>query len=100
MARKTAFAQTSADTASVACAIERYKLGHGRLPESLEELVPACLEKLPHDVINGQPLKYKRTDDGRYAIYSVGWNEKDDGGTAGFKKGEHDVPEEGDWVWR
>jgi hypothetical protein len=58
------------------------------------------MDKSPHDIIDGQPLKYLRTADGHYAIYSVGWNEKDDGGVAGFKKGEHDVPEEGDWVWR
>jgi len=100
MTRKTAFAQTAVDTAAVACAIERYKLAHAGLPESLDALVPQFIEKLPHDIIDGRQLKYLRTADGRYAIYSVGWNEKDDGGMAGFKKGEHDVPEEGDWVWR
>jgi Bacterial type II secretion system protein G. len=108
-ARKTAFGQTAADTAAIACAVERFKLARGKLPESLEELVPQFMEKLPHDVITGQPLKYMRTEDGHYAIYSLGWNEKDDGGVTGFKKGaadvpvkkgEHDVPEEGDWVWR
>jgi hypothetical protein len=100
LARKTAFGQTAADTAAIACAIERFKMAKGRLPESLEELMPQFMEKLPHDIIDGESLKYKRTEDGHYAIYSVGWNEKDDGGLAGFKKGEHDVPEEGDWVWR
>jgi hypothetical protein len=108
-ARKTAFGQTAADTAGIACAVERYKLAHGGLPESLGQLVPEFLVGLPHDIINGQPLKYNRTKEGHYAIYSVGWNEKDDGGVAGFKrgeadlpvkKGEHDAPEEGDWVWR
>jgi hypothetical protein len=100
VARKTAFGQTAADTAAIACAIERFRLAQGRVPESLQELAPEYLEKLPHDIIIGQPLKYTRTKDGHYAIYSVGWNEKDDGAVAGFKKGEHDVPEEGDWVWR
>jgi hypothetical protein len=100
LARKTAFGQTAVDAAAVACAIERFKLAKGKMPEALEELVPHYMEKLPHDIITGQSLKYKRTADGRYAIYSVGWNEKDDGGAAGFKKGEHDAPEEGDWVWR
>lgn len=98
--RKTAFAQTAVDTAVIACSIERYKLAHGKLPETLDALVPQFMDKLPHDIIDGRPLKYLRTADGHYAIYSVGWNEKDDGGMAGFKKGEHDVPEEGDWVWR
>jgi hypothetical protein len=100
LARKTAFGQTAADTAAVACAVERFKLAKGRLPESLEQLVPEFMEKLPHDIIDGQALNYRRTEDGHYMIYSVGWNEEDDGGLAGFKKGEHDVPEEGDWVWR
>jgi hypothetical protein len=100
LARKTAFGQTAADTAGIACAIERFKLAKGKLPESLDDLVPQFIEKLPHDIITGQPLKYKRTNDEQYAVYSVGWNEKDDGAVAAFKKGEHDVPEEGDWVWR
>jgi hypothetical protein len=109
LARKTAFGQTAADTAGIACAVERFKLVKGKLPESLEELVPQFMEKLPHDIITGQSLKYKRTDDGRYAVYSVGWNEIDDGGVTGLrkgesdvwvKKGENDVPAEGDWVWR
>jgi hypothetical protein len=109
LARKTAFGQTAADTAGIACAVERFKLAKGKLPEALEEVAPQFMEKLPHDIITGQPFKYKRTEDGHYAIYSVGWNEKDDGGVTGFrkgendvpfKKGEHDVPEEGDWVWR
>jgi hypothetical protein len=100
VSRKTAFGQTAVDTAAIACAIERYKLAHGALPESLEALVPQFIDKLPHDLIDGRPLRYQRTANGHYAIYSVGWNEKDDGGVAGYKKGEHDLPEEGDWVWR
>jgi hypothetical protein len=79
------------------------------MPGALQELVPHYMEKLPHDIITGQSLKYKRTEDGHYAIYSVGWDEEDDGGLTGFKKGEsdfpfrkgeHGVPEKGDWVWR
>jgi hypothetical protein len=108
VARKIAFGQTAADTAGIACAVERFRLANGRVPESLVQLVPGYLEKLPRDIIDGRPLRYRPTEGGRYAIYSVGWNEKDDGGVAGFKKDalggpelrEHDVPEEGDWVWR
>ena len=40
----------------------------------------SSIEKLPHDIINGQPLHYRRTDDGQFVLYSVGWDEKDDGG--------------------
>ena len=32
-------------------------------------------------------------------LYSVGWNEKDDGGTVAFTKGGAVDRDEGDWVW-
>jgi len=51
----------------------------GQYPESLEALVPQYAEKLPHDIIGGQGLHYHRTGDGRFVLYSVGWNGKDDG---------------------
>jgi hypothetical protein len=38
-------------------------------------------------------LKYRRTNGGGYLLYSVGWDEKDDGGVAAQSR------EEGDWVW-
>ncbi|MGN6553963.1 MAG: hypothetical protein ACTHLW_09595 [Verrucomicrobiota bacterium] len=56
---------------------------------------------LPHDIITGQPLPYRRQNDGRFLLYSVGWNQKDDGGTVVRKKrsmSEVD-PDQGDWVW-
>jgi hypothetical protein len=98
--QKTAFAQTSVDTAAVACALERYRLAHGQFPDSLEELATQFMDKLPHDIINGQPLKYHRSTEGRYVLYSIGWNEKDDGGTVAMaKSGEGADSNEGDWVW-
>jgi hypothetical protein len=58
------------------------------------------MAELPHDVINGEPLKYRRSDDGQFLLYSVGWNEKDDGGSLVLTKdGASRVLEEGDWVW-
>ena len=85
--------QTLANEAFVACGLERYRLAHGQYPESLGALVPQFAAKLPHDIIGGQPLKYHRSADGRFALYSVGWNEKDDGGVVSK------AVEEGDWVW-
>ena len=75
--------QTLANEAFIACGLERYRLAHGQYPETLEALVPQFAEKLPHDIIGGQPLKYHRTADGQFVLYSVGWNEKDDGGVPG-----------------
>jgi hypothetical protein len=86
-------AQTLANEAYIACGLERYRLAKGQYPENLEALVPQFAEKLPHDIIGGGPLHYHRTDNGRFVLYSVGWNDKDDGGVAGKAIGE------GDWVW-
>jgi hypothetical protein len=55
--------------------------------------VPQFAEKLPHDIIGGEPLKYDRTADDRFELYSIGWNGKDDGGVPGKTTAE------GDWVW-
>jgi hypothetical protein len=99
--RKFAGGQESVDLARVAIALERYRLAHGEYPESLEALAPQFLGKLPRDIINGKPLHYRRTTDGQFVLYSVGWNEADDGGVVVLSKGSWprvDV-NEGDWVW-
>jgi hypothetical protein len=98
--RRCAYAQTFSDLAHLACALERYRLAHGHVPETLEALVPRFIGKLPHDVINGAPLKYHPTDDGLFLLYSVGWNETDDGGRVALTKGGHPDRDNGDWVWR
>ncbi|HWY32805.1 MAG TPA: hypothetical protein VNX46_18720 [Candidatus Acidoferrum sp.] len=97
-------AQAHLDLARVAIALERFRLAHGEFPDSLDVLAPQFLDPIPHDVINGQPLHYRRTNDGQFVLYSVGWNETDDGGVVGHrkeKKGRDESPdmEEGDWVW-
>ena len=99
IAEKSARGQNSVDLARIACALERYRLANGQFPETLEALAPKFIEKLPHDVINGQPLKYRRTDDGQFVLYSVGWNEADDGGKVGLTKNGNWDAKKGDWVW-
>ncbi len=99
-AEKAAQAQSLSDRARVAVALERHRLAHGQFPENLAALTPQFIAKLPHDVINGQPLKYRRTDDGGFILYSVGWNETDDGGNVVLTKGGGVDPKKGDWVWR
>jgi hypothetical protein len=101
VAQKTAFAQSEVDMAMISCALERYRLAEGRYPDALNDLVPRFAARLPHDIINGQPMKYRRTEDGRFVLYSVGWNEKDDGGIVAATKTKpprQDVLQ-GDWVW-
>jgi hypothetical protein len=100
-AKKAAYAQTSVNLAHVAIALERYRLAHGEFPESLDPLAPQFMSELPHDIINGQPLHYRRTADGQFVLYSIGWNETDDGGVVVMKKNSKDVNrDQGDWVWR
>jgi hypothetical protein len=60
----------------------------------LETLVPEFIKQLPHDLINGQPLKYHRDDPEHFTIYSIGWDEKDDGGSFVTTWSGP-----GDWVW-
>ncbi len=99
-AQKFAFGQSSVDLARVAIALERYRLAHGEYPEALEALVPTFLATLPHDVIGGRPLQYRRADKEHFLVYSVGWNEKDDGGTIALKEDGTLDAESGDWVWQ
>jgi hypothetical protein len=63
--------------------------------------VPQFIATIPHDLIGGQPLHYRRTDDGKFLLYSIGWNEKDDGGQQKSHRGYPytDDYSKGDWVW-
>ncbi len=79
---------------AVACALERYRLAHGEYPERLEMLVPDLISTIPGDVIEDAALRYRRAAPNAFLLYSIGWNERDDGGVPGKT-----VPE-GDWVWR
>ena len=70
------------------------------LSEKLDALVPAFIAKVPYDVIDRQPLRYRRTAADQFVLYSVGWNETDDGGQIALI---HDKPprpdfDQGDWV--
>jgi hypothetical protein len=91
----TAHNQTLVNEGQIACALERYHLAQGEYPETLDALAPQFSEIIPRDIIGGQPLHYGRTSDGKFSLYSVGWNKTDDGGNDGgsdFAKG--------DWVWK
>ena len=98
--KKLAVTQASIDLARVACGLERYRLARGEYPEMLDALSPQFIARVPHDIINGQPLHYHRTDDGNFILYSVGWNEKDDGGQVVLTKNGSVDREKGDWVWQ
>ena len=86
--------QSLVNEGQIACALERYRLAHGDYPPTLDALSSEFIEKLPHDIIGGQPLHYCRTGDGKFLLYSVGWNRTDDGGIASDKM------DQDDWVWK
>jgi hypothetical protein len=97
---KVARIQAQVDLARVACALERYRLANGNYPETLDPLAPQFIAPLPHDLINGQPLHYHRTDDGKFILYSIGWDEKDDGGKIFLTEKGNVDPKKGDWIWQ
>lgn len=80
--------------ARTACAIERFRLAHGNLPQDLNQLQPIWLESAPLDPVTGGPLQYQPLPSGHYRLYSLGWDGKDDGGRLGAKNNPNP-----DWVW-
>jgi hypothetical protein len=95
--QRVARIQTLVNEANAACALEHYRAVHGNFPETLDLLVPGLIQKLPADVIGGQPLHYRRKGSDNFLLYSVGWNELDDGGLA--VRNTNGVLEQPDWVW-
>jgi hypothetical protein len=82
--------QTKLNQARIACGLELFRVAEGAYPERLDQLVPKHLDSLPRDVIKGGEMKYRREANGKYVLYSLGWDAKDDGGDS--EKGR-------DWVW-
>jgi hypothetical protein len=99
-AERAAFAQNAVNMARIAIALERFRLANGEFPGSLDVLTPKFMQEVPHDVINGDPLHYRLTQDGQFILYSVGWNEADDGGKVVTRKNGVVDRSSGDWVWR
>ncbi len=60
-------------------AVERYRLAHGRYPETLDALVPEFLDAVPEDPFDGKPLRYQARANG-FVVYSVGHDLADNGG--------------------
>jgi hypothetical protein len=91
--------------ASTASALERYRLENARYPSELSQLVPTFIQAVPHDVIDGKPLRYSCIDGIHFKLYSVGLNGVDDHGAL---PGAPTNPTmtfapwssmEGDWIW-
>ncbi|WP_146849787.1 hypothetical protein [Brevifollis gellanilyticus] len=92
--------------AILACALERHYLRHRSYPASLEKLDAEFKAGASLLDVDGLPMHYVQSSDGRFQLWSPGLDGVDDGG----KFGEEVVPGspksltntryEGDWVWR
>ena len=68
---KVALAQTRAELAATACALERFRLTRGNFPETLGTLVPQFADTVPLDICDSRPLKYRQTTSDTCAIPTV-----------------------------
>jgi hypothetical protein len=59
------------DVLMTGLAVQLYQREQGRLPDTLDALVPAILPRVPNDRFGTGPLKYRKTDSGAI-VYSVG----------------------------
>ncbi|MCI0640640.1 MAG: hypothetical protein L0Y72_07125 [Gemmataceae bacterium] len=74
VAKKEQRTDTLLYCAMAGIAAERFRLKEKRWPHSLQELVEAkLLKEVPEDLMDGQPLRFRRAKDG-IVIYSVGLN--------------------------
>jgi len=86
-----------ASRTGLACRL--YKSQTGQYPENLEALVPGILKDVPIDPFTGNPLVYRREGEG-FIVYSLGTNEKDDGGRSTDMITQMVMVKDDDCTWR
>lgn len=62
----------------IACALERYRISHGKYPPALTDLAPAFVESLPLDPCGGGDFAYSPLGDGTYSLFSDGPDRPED----------------------
>ncbi|MCB1279622.1 hypothetical protein [Prosthecobacter sp.] len=97
--------QTKQRQAQAALALERFFFKMGRYPLRLDELVPEFVTSVPKDPCDGKAMRYRVTESGRYVLWSVAVDGKDDDGKVNITKPEEvrsmKKPEYlGDWAWQ
>lgn len=87
-----------------AIALERFFAKHAAYPAKLDELAPEFLPAVPPDPCDGRPLRYRRTQTGRFMLWSVGVDGRDDEGKVTLDaKGSAKLNKRdylGDWAWQ
>lgn len=103
--RNLIYTQSLANQAVIACALERHRIENGSYPDSLDPLKLTDGKPLPLDVMSDKPMGYRKTPDGKYALWCVGFDRKDDGGKRTLDQTQpertkfSDENYSGDWVW-
>lgn len=102
-ARATRRKHLRLEMARMAVALEIYRQETGAYPADLTALVPGHLAALPED-FDGLPLRYQpRPASGRYILYSVGEDLRDNGGAISSRDRERPLhpqdTEDTDIVW-
>ncbi len=101
-----ALAENQRRQAVLACALERHFLRHGSYPATLEALDNEF--RAGNDLldVNGEVMHYALVPSGRFRLWSLGPDGKDDGGKfaielGSLKPGAPYTPKyKGGWVWR
>jgi hypothetical protein len=86
-----------ASRAGLACRL--YKSRNGTYPETLDALVPGILTEVPIDPFTGKPFVYRREGEG-FIVYSLGSNQKDDGGRSTYMITQLVMDKDDDWTWK
>lgn len=77
---RVVWAEISRALLVTAISLKRYQLKHGAYPAELSLLKPEFVREVPHDPMDGKPLRYRLNTDGSFLLYSVGQDGKDNGG--------------------
>lgn len=78
------------DTFKLAIALQIYRKKWGNYPDNLSSLCPEIISELPLDPFTGKDYIYCKKGNG-FIVYSVGFNQKDDGGIENCKQGKDDI---------
>jgi hypothetical protein len=96
---KNASLEALMETARIGLAARIYFARGKHWPAAVADLVPGILSQEPLDPFTGKPFVF-RVDKEGLLVYSLGSNEKDDGGRGTYSITELVSPKDDDWAWR
>jgi hypothetical protein len=100
--KKAMRAETERSLILCAVALKRYSMKEGKFPASLDSLVPAFLQMVPVDYMDGKAVKYHPGATNTFILYSVGEDLQDNGGDTTLsaeKKNLKNLWDRKDFVW-